>query len=568
MFRFEDPIYLWLLLAVPLLMFTRFIGYRQRRRKFKKFGDMALLCQLMPDVSKYRPTAKFCLMTLAYSLLVLLLARPQMGSKITNEKRNGIETIICLDISNSMLAEDVTPSRLEKSKLLVENLVDHFTNDKIGLIVFAGDAFVQLPITSDYVSAKMFLHSINPSMIAVQGTDIAHAINLSMNSFTQQEKIGRAIILITDGEDHEGGALEAAKAAKKKGINVFILGIGDLKGAPIPLGNGDYLTDASGRTVMTALNEDMCRQVAQAGSGTYIHVDNTRSAQEKLNDELTRLQKGETNAVIYSEYDEQFQAFGIIVLLLLIIEVCILEARNPLLKNISLFRRKDRVVVSVTLFIFLPLMSQAQTDRQSIRTGNKHYRQQVYDKAEVDYRKALAANPRNPQAMYNLGCALMSQQKDSAAIVQFENAGKMETSSRRKAMIYHNIGWICQKHQMFGEAIEAYKESLRNNPDDNETRYNLALCKRQQKKQQNGGGQNNKDNQNKQQQQQQQQQNQQQDNKDQQKNQQQQSQPQEQMSKENAEQLLNAAMQEEKQTQQRMKEAQRRQSRRKLDKNW
>lgn len=528
---------------------------------------MALLCQLMPDVSKYRPTAKFCLMTLAYSLLVLLLARPQMGSKITNEKRNGIETIICLDISNSMLAEDVTPSRLEKSKLLVENLVDHFTNDKIGLIVFAGDAFVQLPITSDYVSAKMFLHSINPSMIAVQGTDIAHAINLSMNSFTQQEKIGRAIILITDGEDHEGGALEAAKAAKKKGISVFILGIGDLKGAPIPLGNGDYLTDASGRTVMTALNEDMCRQVAQAGSGTYIHVDNTRSAQEKLNDELTRLQKGETNAVIYSEYDEQFQAFGIIVLLLLIIEVCILEARNPLLKNISLFRRKDRVVVSVTLFIFLPLMSQAQTDRQSIRTGNKHYRQQVYDKAEVDYRKALAANPRNPQAMYNLGCALMSQQKDSAAIVQFENAGKMETSSRRKAMIYHNIGWICQKHQMFGEAIEAYKESLRNNPDDNETRYNLALCKRQQKNQQNGGGQNNKDNQNKQQQQQQQQ-NQQQDNKDQQKNQQQQSQPQEQMSKENAEQLLNAAMQEEKQTQQRMKEAQRRQSRRKLDKNW
>lgn len=567
MFRFEDPIYLWLLLAVPLLMFTRFIGYRQRRRKFKKFGDMALLCQLMPDVSKYRPTAKFCLMTLAYSLLVLLLARPQMGSKITNEKRNGIETIICLDISNSMLAEDVTPSRLEKSKLLVENLVDHFTNDKIGLIVFAGDAFVQLPITSDYVSAKMFLHSINPSMIAVQGTDIAHAINLSMNSFTQQEKIGRAIILITDGEDHEGGALEAAKAAKKKGISVFILGIGDLKGAPIPLGNGDYLTDASGRTVMTALNEDMCRQVAQAGSGTYIHVDNTRSAQEKLNDELTRLQKGETNSVIYSEYDEQFQAFGIIVLLLLIIEVCILEARNPLLKNISLFRRKDRVVVSVTLFIFLPLMSQAQTDRQSIRTGNKHYRQQVYDKAEVDYRKALAANPRNPQAMYNLGCALMSQQKDSAAIVQFENAGKMETSSRRKAMIYHNIGWICQKHQMFGEAIEAYKESLRNNPDDNETRYNLALCKRQQKNQQNGGGQNNKDNQNKQQQQQQQQ-NQQQDNKDQQKNQQQQSQPQEQMSKENAEQLLNAAMQEEKQTQQRMKEAQRRQSRRKLDKNW
>ncbi|MBQ7471630.1 MAG: VWA domain-containing protein [Prevotella sp.] len=568
MFRFEDPIYLWLLLAIPLLMMIRFVGYRQRRRKFRKLGDADLLRQLMPDVSKYRPTVKFFLLLSALALLIVLLARPQMGSKITNEKRNGIETIICLDISNSMLAEDVAPSRLEKSKLLVENLVDHFTNDKIGLIVFAGDAFVQLPITSDYVSAKMFLQSINPSMIAVQGTDIAHAVKLAMNSFTQQEKIGRAIILITDGEDHEGGALEAAQEAKKKGINVFILGVGDPKGAPIPLGNGDYLTDAAGQTVMTALNEDMCRQVAQAGSGTYIHVDNTSTAQEKLNDELTRLQKGETDAVLYSEYDDQFQAFGIIVLLLLVIEVCLLKVRNPLLKNISLFRRKPGAAAVILLFLLLPLAAQAQADRQSIRSGNKLYRQQVFDKAEVEYRKAEAANPRNPQAMYNLGCALMSQQKDSAAIVQFEHAGKMETSPKRKAMIYHNIGWICQKHQMFGEAIEAYKESLRNNPDDNETRYNLALCKRQQKnQQQNGGGQNNQDK-DKQQQQQKDQQQQQQQKDQEQKQQQQQQQPKDQMSRENAEQLLNAAMQEEKQTQQRMKDAQRRQSRRKLDKNW
>ena len=186
----------------------------------------------------------------------------------------------------------------------------------------------------------MFLQNIDPSLIATQGTDIAHAINLSINSFTQQENVGKAIIIITDGEDHEGGAVEAAKAAKKKGINVFILGVGTTAGAPIPDGNGGYMKDVSGQTVMTALNEQMCREIAQAGSGTYIHVDNTNDAQEKLNNELTKLQKGETESVIYSEYDEQFQAFGILVVLLLIAEVCLLERKNPLFKNVKLFKRK------------------------------------------------------------------------------------------------------------------------------------------------------------------------------------------------------------------------------------
>lgn len=339
MFRFEYPIYLWLLLLVPILLLLRFLTYKRRIAKLKKFGDIALVRELMPDVSKYRPTVKFVLILTALTLVILMLARPQTGTKISNESRSGIETIIAVDISNSMLAKDVVPSRLDKSKLLVENLIDNFTEDRIGLIVFAGEAFVQLPITNDYVSAKMFLQNMDPSLISTQGTDLARAIRLAMNSFSQQENIGRAIIVITDGEDHEGGALEAAKETKKKGINVFILGVGSSNGAPIPVGNG-YLTDASGKTVMTALNEQMCQEVAQAGNGTYIHVDNTSEAQEKLNSEISKLQKGTTQSVVYSEYDEQFQAFGILVLLLLIAEVCILEAKNPLLMKIRLFRRK------------------------------------------------------------------------------------------------------------------------------------------------------------------------------------------------------------------------------------
>ena len=340
MLRFEDPIYLWMLLIIPILVLVRFIVWQKRKHNLRKFGDSSLLKEMMPDVSKYRPTIKFCLLLSAITILIFMIARPQVGSKISHEKREGIEVLIALDISNSMLAQDVIPSRLEKSKLLIEDLVDHFTNDKVGLVVFAGDAFVQLPITNDYVSAKMFLQNINPSLITTQGTDLARAISLSQSCFTQREHIGRAIIVITDGEDHEGGALEAAREAYKKGINVFILGVGTSKGAPIPDGNGGYLKDNSGQIVLSALNEQMCQQVAKAGNGVYIHVDNTSDAQEKLNKELSKLQSGISDTVVYSEYNEQFQIFGIILLLLLIVETILLESRNPLFKQINLFRDK------------------------------------------------------------------------------------------------------------------------------------------------------------------------------------------------------------------------------------
>ena len=579
MFRFEDPIYLYLLALIPLLALIRFFMVHQQKKRLRKFGDPELVRQLMPNVSRFRPMVKFYLLLGALALLIVVLARPQLGTKISHEKRTGIETIICMDISNSMLAEDVTPSRLDRAKMMVENLVDHFTNDKIGLIVFAGEAFVQLPITSDYVSAKMFLSSINPSMLSTQGTDIAAAITMASHSFTQEENIGKAIIVITDGEDHEGGALEAAKEAKERGMNTYVLGVGSPNGAPIPTGTGDYMKDNSGQTVMSALNEDMCRQLADAGSGAYIHVENNSNAQEQLDNALDKLAKKETSSTIYSDYDEQFQAVAIIVLLLLILEVCILEIKNPMLKNVSLFKRSKRLevrgerIVSSRLILLLfisltsylsPLTTNAQSDRQMIRQGNKLYRKGNVAEAEVSYRKAVERNERNAQANYNLGNALMGQRKDSLAITQLEKAAKLETNPLRRAQAYHNMGVICQQHRMFGEAIEAYKEALRNNPTDNETRYNLALCKRQQQEQQqdqNEQNKDNKDNKDKQDQQKQEQQQKQ----DEKKQEQQQKQ---QMSKENAEQLLNAAMQEEKQTQERMKKAQQQPQKRRLEKNW
>ena len=566
MFRFEDPIYLYLLVLIPIVALIRFISYRNQKKRLRKFGDITLLKGLMPDVSRLRPSVKFWILQGALALLIVMLARPQLGTKISHEKRVGIETIIVMDISNSMRAEDIVPSRLDRSKMMVENLVDHFSNDKIGLIVFAGDAFVQLPITSDHVSAKMFLSSIDPSMIATQGTDIARAIDMATHSFTQEEGIGKAIVVITDGEDHEGGAVVSAKAAKDNGMRVYVLGVGSVNGAPVPIpGTGDYMKDNAGNTVMSALNEDMCKEVAQAGGGAYIHVENNSAAQEQLDNELDKLSKKETTSTMYSEFDEQFQAFGILALILLILEICIFDRKNPLLKNISLFGSRKKV--TAMLFLLMTMTAVAQTDRQYIRQGNRQFHRGDYPGAEVSYRKAIEKNPKNPQAAFNLGNALMAQKKDSAAVEQFESAAKLETNPLRRSQSYHNMGVVCQTHKMYGEAIEAYKNALRLNPDDDETRYNLVLCKHLKQKQdqnrQNQDQQNNDDKKND-------------DKKDQQKpeekqdkqDQKQQEQPKPQMSKENAEQLLNAAIQNEKQTQDKLKKAQQQPQRRNIQKNW
>lgn len=561
MIHFESPIYLYLLCLIPVFCVIMYLTEILRKKKLKRFSDAELLKQLMPDASNLRRWIKFGLLQLALAMLIIIVARPQMGTKVSNEKRNGIECIIALDISNSMLAEDVQPSRLDKSKMLIEGLLDKFSNDKIGLVVFAGEAYVQLPITADYVSAKMFLQNIDPSLIQTQGTDIARAINLSMNSFTQQDKIGKAIIVITDGEDHEGGAMEAAKAANAKGMNVFILGIGNPEGAPIPDGKGGYMTDNTGNTVMTSLNEQMCKEVASAGKGTYIHVDNTSSAQDRLNDELAKLQQGEMKSTIYSEYSEQFQAFGIFFILLLILEICINETVNPFFRRIHIFKRRTLMVT--LLFALGTVGAFSQNDRTYIRQGNRQFRMGNADKAEVEYRKAIVKKNNNPQANYNLGCALMQQQKDSLAMVQFDKASKMETSKFRRSMSYHNMGVIAQRHQQYGPAIKCYQEALRLNPNDNETRYNMILCKKlmknQNQPQQNQNQKKNDKDKNKQDQDKQKQDQQKQENNP---------QKQEQISKDNAERMLDAADQQEKATRKKMEKAMSQPQRRNLQKNW
>lgn len=338
MFKFAYPNALFL--YIPLLLIVALFLYASYKRisDLRKYGSPELLGAMMPEASRHRPQLKFWLTFAALCFMVLLLARPQFGTKIETVKRQGIETVIALDISNSMMAQDVAPNRLERSKNVISRLVDGFEDDKVGLIVFAGDAFIQLPITNDFISAKLFLESISPSLITRQGTNIKAAIDMATRSFTPREGVGKAIIIITDGENHEGGAVEAAKAAAEKGMMVYVMGVGTPEGAPIPEGRGnDYRRDKEGNVIVTKLNEQMCQEIAAAGNGVYIRIDNTGNAQKILQKEVDKLAKADLDTAVYSEHDEQFQVMAWIAFVLLLLEMLLMVKKNPRLKDIHLF---------------------------------------------------------------------------------------------------------------------------------------------------------------------------------------------------------------------------------------
>ncbi|MCH5328468.1 MAG: VWA domain-containing protein [Coprobacter sp.] len=304
-----------------------------------RYGDTQILSTLMPDVSKYKPGLKFIIQQLAFIVLVFIIARPQMGAKVEMVKKQGVEIVIALDVSNSMLAKDITPSRLDKAKQILSKLIDELDNDKVGLIVFAGDAYTQLPITSDFISAKMFLSSISPEMVPTQGTAIGRAISMAMNSFTPDQTADKAIIVITDAENHEDDAVGVAADAAKKGIAVDVIGIGTEQGAPIPVNGNDVnlQKDNQGNVVITRLNPQLGREIAKAGGGIYISADNTGNALKALIAEVKKMKKADIETKIYSEYDEQFQGLAWIVLVLLLLDIFILDRKNKWMKNIDFF---------------------------------------------------------------------------------------------------------------------------------------------------------------------------------------------------------------------------------------
>ena len=339
MFRFANHYFLYLLIVVPLLvaMFV-YVTYQQKIR-LREFGNPDLLKRLMPNASVIRPQLKFYMLMVVLVLMIVALARPQFGSKLQTAKKQGVEAMIVLDVSNSMMAQDIQPNRLERSKLILSKLIDDMVDDKIGLIVFAGDAFVQLPITTDNVSAKMFLSSINPNLVPRQGTAIGTAIDLAIQSFGPNEsEAGRTIIVITDGENHEDDAVGAAKLAQEKGITVNVVGMGTPEGTPIPVGGTmSFRKDKDGNVVVTKLNETMCRQIAEAGSGIYVRADNSNTALKAVSGQIGEMQKGNLETKSYAEYDEKFYIFVWIALFLLVIEFYVFNRQNKALNKIKWF---------------------------------------------------------------------------------------------------------------------------------------------------------------------------------------------------------------------------------------
>lgn len=342
MFRFANIEMLWMLVTIPVFIVAYILYSRRKRRQLEAFGDPNLIAELMPNVSRVRPAVKFSILMVALILLIFAAARPQYGQREQTIKRQGIEAMIALDISNSMLAEDVVPNRLDRAKQLLSRMIDKMVDDRVGLVVFAGEAYTQLPITCDYVSAKMFLQTITPDLIKTQGTAIGAALSTAIQSFGSTETdASRAIILITDGENHEDDAIAVATRAKEAGIKVFVIGIGKPEGAPIPIpGTNNFRKDRQGNVVVSRLNEDMCREVAKAGNGMYVRCDNTNTAMRALEKELDTLATADIETTVYTEYNEQFQSFALVALLLLVIDFYIFNRKNKSLTRLDIFNEK------------------------------------------------------------------------------------------------------------------------------------------------------------------------------------------------------------------------------------
>ena len=331
----SQPQYLLLLLLVPVFFAVQVLVNNLRRRRLRRFGDEALVESLMPSYASAKVWLRLSLFSVAFCFFVLALSRPQRGIRLKEQQVTGAEVIIALDVSNSMLAEDYSPNRLERAKLAISQVSEKLKDDRIGLIVFAGESYVQIPLTSDYISARMFLNSISNKSVPVQGTAIGSAMDLAMRSFSENSDKSRAIIIITDGENHEDDPVAAAKMAAEMGIRVFTIGIGSKEGTFIPLPEGGYITDSEGNNVVTRLDDETLRQIAADGNGMYVQSTNREFGLAPIIEEIQNMEDKVTTTVTYEEYEELYMYFLGVALLFLVVEMLIGDRRS----KIHLFRR-------------------------------------------------------------------------------------------------------------------------------------------------------------------------------------------------------------------------------------
>ncbi len=482
MFRFQHTEYLLTLAIIPVLVLLYFFVLNWKKKTIKKIGDERLVKELIKNYAPQKFAIKFLLVVTAFAAGALALAnlRTPLGSEKVS--RNGIDVMVALDVSKSMLAQDIKPTRLDRAKQVLGKLMDRLSNDRIGIVVFAGKAYLQMPLTGDHGAAKMFLSSATPDVVPTQGTVISDALKMCYTSFNAKEKKYKAIVLISDGEDHDEEAAALAKRMASEGVIINTIGIGSAEGTSIiEPGSNEPKKDKDGNTVITKLNEAELKTIAANGNGIYQLYDNTETVVSKLQTQLSSMDQRSVTEDSLVNYKSFYQYFLLLALLLLVLDMFISE-RTKIKAT-----QKAPAIKALILpfaFLFFALPAGAQNEKAIIKKGNEAYANKEYEKAAAEYKKVTDKNPANTAANYNLGNALYKNSKADEAVTAYENAAGAATDKTDKSKAYYNKGVVLQNNNKLPECIDAYKNALKLNPNDEDARQNLQKALLQLKKQQ------------------------------------------------------------------------------------
>ncbi len=477
-FQYIYLLYAGLLVPVALLIFL--LALKKKKIVAKKIGDKILVDQLTAGYSSRKYLIKFLLIVTALGLLVFALANMRTSAGTPLGKRNGVDVMIALDVSKSMLAGDIQPNRLERARQLVNKLIDRLQNDRLGIVVFAGKAYLQMPLTADHSAAKLYLSTASPEIIPTQGTVIAEALKMSNAAFNSNEKKYKTIILISDGEDHDEDALAVAKNVAASGVIIHAVGMGSQQGAPIldPL-TGQLKTDINGNTIISRLNEDELRQLAKNGNGLYQYFDNTDKVVDNILNQIAHMEQKAVKDDSLTDWHNYFQYFAAAAFILLFIEVFITEKKRKANGNI-----KKKMLITTILFLALGKFASAQSENEFIKQGNAEYQKGNYSAAANKYKEAIKENPQSGIAYYNLANAQYKSKKTEESIAAYDKAAKLLSTSSELSDVWYNKGVVLQNDKKNDECIMAYENALLLNPGHEQARQNLqkALRKQQEKK--------------------------------------------------------------------------------------
>ena len=481
MFRFQQIEFLYALAAIPFMVLFYFLLIRWKKNAMKKIGDPPLVKQLIQGFSSKLFAIKFILILLGFSLCAFAVAdlvKPEGTQKIN---RKGIDVMIALDVSKSMLAEDIKPNRLERAKQLVSKIIDKLSDDKVGIVVFAGRAYLQMPLTTDHSAAKMYLSSASTDNVPTQGTVISQALKMSYAAFNTKEKKYRSIILISDGEDHDEDAIKVTKQLADEGVMVNTIGIGSLQGAPIMDNEtNEYKKDESGNTVISKLNEEELKSIAQNGNGLYQLFSSADEVADNLHKKLMTIGQTTLTGSSFGVYKNYFWYFLLAAFIILLIENILPERKTKMIGF-----KKVLPLIFLILFVTLSLSKGfSQSIKKEIIKGNDAYKKKQYNEAVGAYQKALKQSPENTTAFYNLGNALYKTDRFDDALKAYDNTVQTARSKDYKEKAYYNGGVVLQSQKKLPECIKAYKNALKLDPSDEEARQNLERALQQLKQQQ------------------------------------------------------------------------------------